>query len=60
MLLFFCKINFSILVALIAVLDIASTILHYMKTASRILQFFCYDYFEDLLAPIAFAKVSAF
>ena len=30
--------------------------LRYMKTTSRILQFFCYDYFEDLLAPITFAK----
>ena len=27
-----------------------------MKITSRILQFFCYDYFEDLLASITFAK----
>ena len=27
-----------------------------MKTTSRILQFFCYEYFEDLLAFITFAK----
>ena len=27
-----------------------------MKTTSRILQFFCCDYVEDLLAPITFAK----
>ena len=27
-----------------------------MKTTSRILQLFCYDYFEDLLARITFAK----
>ena len=27
-----------------------------MKATSRILQFFCYDYFEDLLAPTAFAN----
>ena len=26
-----------------------------MKT-SKILQVFCYDYFEDLLAPVTFAK----
>ena len=30
-----------------------------MKT-SKILQFFCYDYFEDLLAPITFAKNFSF
>ena len=27
-----------------------------MKVTSRILQLFCYEYFEDLLALIAFAK----
>ena len=27
-----------------------------MNTTSRILQFFCYNYFEDLLAPITLAK----
>ena len=27
-----------------------------MKTTSRILPSFCYDYFEDILAPITFAK----
>ena len=27
-----------------------------MKTKSRILHFFCYDYFEDVLAPITLAK----
>ena len=27
-----------------------------MKATSRILQFFCYDYFEDVLAPITFAQ----
>ena len=51
--------NLPTLVALTAVLDITSTTLRYRKTP-RILQVFSYDYFEDLLAPIAFAKVSAF
>ena len=51
--------NFHTLVALNSVSDITSTTLRCMKT-SRILQFFCYDYIEDLLAPIAFAKDSAF
>ena len=27
-----------------------------MKITSKILQFFCYDYFEDLLALISLAK----
>ena len=27
-----------------------------MKTTSKTLDFFCYDCFEDLLAPITFAK----
>ena len=27
-----------------------------MNTTSRISQFFCYDYFEDLFSPITFAK----
>ena len=27
-----------------------------MKTTSKILQFFCYDYFEDLLASVTFAN----
>ena len=27
-----------------------------MKTTPRILHFFCYDYFEDVLAPTTFAK----
>ena len=31
-----------------------------MKTTSRILHFFCYDYFEDLLAPITFPKNFSF
>ena len=31
-----------------------------MKTTPRILQFACYDYFEDLLAPITFAKKFGF
>ena len=30
-----------------------------MKTTSKISQFFC-DYFEDLLAPIIFAKIFGF
>ena len=50
--------NFHPLVALTTVSDITSTTLLCMKT-SEILQFFCYDYFKELLAPIAFAKVSA-
>ena len=29
---------------------------HCKKTPSRILQFFCYGYFEDLLAPKTFAE----
>ena len=33
--------------------DITSTTLHCERTTSRILQFFCNDYFENLLAPIA-------
>ena len=28
-----------------------------MKTTSKISQFFCYDYFENLLAPITFANI---
>ena len=31
-----------------------------MKTTSRILQFFCYDYFEDLLVSVTFTKSSGF
>ena len=27
-----------------------------MKATSTILQFFCYEYFEDVLAPITFSK----
>ena len=41
---------------LTAVLDTTSTTLCCMKITSRILQFFCYDYFEDLLALITFTK----
>ena len=41
---------------LIIVLDITNTNLHCTKTKSRILQFFCYDYLEDLFASITFAK----
>ena len=37
-----------------------STTIRCMKITSRILQFFCYDYFEDLLASITFAKNFAF
>ena len=57
--LFFAMKKFPTLVALTAVLDITSTTLRCRKTP-RILQVFSYDYFENLLAPIAFAKVSAF
>ena len=35
---------------------LASTTLRCMKITSKILQFFCYDYFEDLLASITSAK----
>ena len=31
-----------------------------MKTTSTILQFFCYDYFENLLASVTFAKKFGF
>ena len=31
-----------------------------MKTTSRILQFFCYNYFDDLLAPTTLAKIFGF
>ena len=31
-----------------------------MKTMFRILQFFCYDYFEDLLAPVIYTKKFSF
>ena len=41
---------------LTALSDTTSTTLLYMKITSRILQFFCYDYFEDLLALFTFAK----
>ena len=41
---------------LTAVSDTISTTLCCMKITSRILQLFCYDYFEDRLAPITFAK----
>ena len=39
-----------------AVSNITSTTLSCSKTTSRILKFFCYDYFEDLIALITFAK----
>ena len=58
--LFFVTKNFPTLVALTAVLDITSTTQGCMKTTRRILQFFCHDYFEDLLAPITFAKYFGF
>ena len=44
------------LATLTAVSDTTSTILRCMKKTSRILQFFCYEYFEDLLASITFTK----
>ena len=56
MLRFFFLENFPTLATLTAVLDTTSTILRCMKITSRILQFFCYDYFENLLASITFAK----
>ena len=52
----FFKEKFSTLATLTAVSDITSTILHCMKTLPRILQFFCYENFKELLAPITFAK----
>ena len=38
----------------------STTTLRCMKIMPRILQFFCYDYFEDLLALITCAKNSGF
>ena len=48
--------NFPTLAALTAVSDITSATMRCMKPTSRILQFFSYGYFEDLLAPISFAQ----
>ena len=48
--------KFPTLVALTAASDITITTYRCMKTTSRILQFFCYDYFEDLSASIILAK----
>ena len=45
------------LAAFTTISDITNTVLPCcMKTTSRILQFFYYDYFEDLSAPTTFAK----
>ena len=41
---------------LTAVSNTTSTTLRCTKITSRILQLFCYEYFEDLLASITFAK----
>ena len=41
---------------LTAVSDTTTTTLRSMKILSKILQLFCCDYFEDLLASITFAK----
>ena len=54
--LFFSKKNFSTLVTLTAVSNITNTTLSCLKTASRILQFFWKNYFEDLLAPTPSAE----
>ena len=56
---FFSEKDFPTLAALIIVSNITSTTIYTlrcMKATSRILQFFCYDYFEDVLAPITFAQ----
>ena len=58
MLCFFLK-KFSTLAVLTAVSDTTSTTLRCMKITLRLLQFF-YDYFEDLLALITFAKSFSF
>ena len=54
--------NFSMVAAFTAVLNITikTNTLRCMMTTTRILQFFCYDYFENLLAPITFAKSFGF
>ena len=56
MLCFFFWKGFPTLATLTAVSDTTITTLRCMKITSRNLQFFCYDYFEDLLASITFAK----
>ena len=59
LLLFFSAKDLPTLAALIIVSNITSTtnyILRCMKATSRILQFFCYDYFEYVLAPITFTQ----
>ena len=53
---FFCLEKFSDACHVTALSDSPSSTLRCMKIASRILQFICYDYFEDLLASITFAK----
>ena len=53
---FFCLEKFSNAATLTTLSDTTSTTLRCMKITSRILQSFCYDYFEDLLASITFAK----
>ena len=53
---FFCLEQFSDACRVTALSATTSTTLQCIKITSRILQFFCYDYFEDLLASIAFAK----
>ena len=47
---------FPTLAALTAVSDTTSTTLRCIKITSRILQFFCYDYFKDPLLLITFEK----
>ena len=48
------------LAALAAVSDTTITTLRFMKKTSKILQFYCNDYFKDLLAPKTFARFFSF
>ena len=57
MLLFFSKKNFSSIVALTAVSDITQVLYPALyKDNIKNFEVFYHDYFEDLLAPITFAK----
>ena len=57
---FFQKKFFSMLATLAAVSDTTIPTLHFMQKVSKILQFYCFDYFKDLLTPITFAKIFGF
>ena len=56
---FFSEEKFPTLIAITACFKYHKT-LRCVKPTSRIFQFCCYDYFEDLLVPITYAKKFVF